>query len=420
MAFSFVHTADLHLDCPFGGLRETPPQLASILRESTFSALDRVVDLCIEHRAAFLVVAGDVYNAKDKSLRAQLRFREALLRLADAGTASFVAFGNHDPKTGWSAALDWPDCVHMFPSGKPSSFPVVCRGEQIATVTGVSYSRSEVTENLASEYTPPEHSPFRVAVLHCNCGQVSDYEPYSPCTIDDLTRSGFDYWALGHIHKRAILHGQRPTVAYPGNTQGLNPKEDGAKGCYVLKVGDDGSIDAEFAETDAVRWISTEVNLSGMASEQDLLNALQKRIDEIRKDSGRPTLIRITLGGRTSLHPTLRRQHFLSDMVEEISDTDCRPEEMVWTASIRDATLPNVDISERRKSEDFLGDFLRAVQAAREDPHKLAQLLPALEPLFQDRRASRILREPSDEQLLAWLDEAETCGLDALLAGGDE
>jgi exonuclease SbcD len=420
MAFSFVHAADLHLDCPFEGLGDVPAEFATLLRESTFRALDRIVDICIEQKAAFLVVAGDVYNAKDKSLPAQLKFRDALSRLADANIPSFAAFGNHDPKSGWSAELDWPDHAHLFSSGKPETFPVLCRDTEVATVSGVSYAKQAVMENLATRFSRPADSPFAVGVLHCNCGQVSQHEPYSPCTLDDLVRSSFDYWALGHVHKGGVLRGHGPAVAYPGNPQGLNPKETGAKGCYVVHVSDGGALDIQFAETDAVRWFSRNVDAAHMVREQELLSRISEVVDETRTEAGRPALLRLSITGRSALHRSLARPNVLTGITDELRDADCPAEETVWVESIRNETKPDVDLDARRKSEDFLGDFLRAIELMRQNPDKLAELEEVLEPLFADKRAHRYLPDPDQGQLLAWLDEAETYGLDALLGGEEE
>ena len=49
-------------------------------------------------------------------------------------------------------------------------------------------------------------------------------------TVKDLYEKQFDYWALGHIHKRTILS-EDPPIIYPGNIQGRNKKEIGVKGC---------------------------------------------------------------------------------------------------------------------------------------------------------------------------------------------
>ena len=98
MAFSFVHTGDLHLDSPFVGLTaEAPPNVAALLRESTILAWRNIVDLALEEQVDFLLVAGDAFERANRTLRGQLVFRDGLARLAEAGIASFVVTGNHDP-----------------------------------------------------------------------------------------------------------------------------------------------------------------------------------------------------------------------------------------------------------------------------------------------------------------------------------
>ena len=62
----FVHASDLHLDATFGGVDATDEKVAGALARSTIEALDRVVELCIERGADFLVIAGDLYNRADR------------------------------------------------------------------------------------------------------------------------------------------------------------------------------------------------------------------------------------------------------------------------------------------------------------------------------------------------------------------
>ena len=113
----FVHTADLHLDSPFTGLRAiAPDEVSGVLRSATFDVYDNIVDLCIEERVDALLVAGDVYDGADRSLRAQLKFVDGLRRLDEAGIRSFICHGNHDPLDGWEARLDLPaGCVRFGP-----------------------------------------------------------------------------------------------------------------------------------------------------------------------------------------------------------------------------------------------------------------------------------------------------------------
>ncbi len=413
MAFTFVHASDLHLDCPPGGLRDVPTELAQILKESTFAAFDNVVEVCLETQAAFLVVAGDVYNARDKSLRAQLRFRAGLKRRSDAGIGSYVVCGNHDPASGWNASLDWPERVHFFPPDNPTLLRVVHQDREIAEICGISYSRSAVTEDLAARLTRSTDAPFAIALLHCNCGQSAAHESYSPCRLSDLADKGFDYWALGHIHKREVLREHDPLVVYPGNSQGLNPKETGPKGCCVVNVDDSARADVEFVETDVVRWFSEEVSAEEMTRDEDPLTELRSRIDTIRREAGRTAIVRFALSGRTQLHKSLQRSGLdgiAQDLNEELGERHS-----VWVESIIDLTRPDIDIDARRKSEDFVGDFLRAIDEARKDARMREELKDALEPLLGHGSARKYLDRPDDEQMLRWLDEAEVHGLDALL-----
>ena len=74
--------------------------MAAILKDATFRAFDKVVDLAVNHKVDFLLIAGDIYDSADRSLRAQLKFADGLKRLSDTGIRSFVCHGNHDPLDG--------------------------------------------------------------------------------------------------------------------------------------------------------------------------------------------------------------------------------------------------------------------------------------------------------------------------------
>lgn len=78
VSFKFIHAADLHLDSQFKGISGLSDNIRAFLRESTFASLERLTELAVRERADFMVISGDVYDAKDASLQAQLRFREAL------------------------------------------------------------------------------------------------------------------------------------------------------------------------------------------------------------------------------------------------------------------------------------------------------------------------------------------------------
>ena len=110
----FVHAADLHLDSPFHGLRSVNPDIGQILQQATFQAYTNIIELCMDEQVDALLVAGDIYDGADRSLQAQLRFYQGLGKLNDAGIASFICHGNHDPLNSWLAQLKRPPLSRQF------------------------------------------------------------------------------------------------------------------------------------------------------------------------------------------------------------------------------------------------------------------------------------------------------------------
>jgi exonuclease SbcD len=76
--FCFVHAADLHLDSPFASLKAGSPRLAQAFIDASRASLQALAGVCIERGADFLVLAGDVFDAEQQSIRAQFELFEAL------------------------------------------------------------------------------------------------------------------------------------------------------------------------------------------------------------------------------------------------------------------------------------------------------------------------------------------------------
>src|ERR1700733_793552 len=147
----FIHAADLHLDSPFRGVGDVEPELRDQLQSATLGALQRIVDHTITAKADFLVVAGDLYAARDRRPRALLAFRRQMERLAERDVAVYIVHGNHDPLNGWGSEFQLPPNVTTF-SGRTDAEPFIRRGKEVASITGVSYTRERVMENLAASF----------------------------------------------------------------------------------------------------------------------------------------------------------------------------------------------------------------------------------------------------------------------------
>jgi len=432
----FLHTGDLHLDSPVGGLSaEAPQEVLALLRGATTEAWRRVVRAAIEHKVDFVVVAGDVFEAASPSLLGQTRFRDGLAELAAAGIASYVVHGNHDPLDGraWAPSLDFPAATHRFGTAAGEAVPVLRGGREIARVHGRSYPSAAVTDNFAAGFRADPAAPFSIGLLHTNVGDQPGHANYAPCSVDDLRASGMDYWALGHIHQPGQVLTDPPAY-YSGIPQGRDPGELGARGCYLVEVDPARRVTARFVATDVVRWHPLEVAITELGDDEALRAACRAAIDDAASESdGRALVVRLRLSGRGPLHAAIVRTGYLDDLRQLLNEERGVVPPFVWIESVSDATRPEIDVEARRDAPDFVGDFLRTVAAARRsgrttdpDEHERWQLIlqESVHALFEaSPRGRRYLRSvaPSEDALVgALLDEAETLGLDLLVGAEDD
>lgn len=411
--FSFIHTADLHLDSPFSGLRRVDHRVAGLLREATFRAFDNILALALREKVDFVLIAGDVYDGAERSLRAQLKFNAGLKRLAAAGIRSLVCHGNHDPLDGWSASLYWPEEVHIFGPDLESVVVPLAGGGKVR-VHGISYPHNRIDASFGRGFRRLGPEPFQVGLFHCSVGSDPAHETYAPRSQEELAAADLDYWALGHVHTQSILKNGRPFIAYPGTSQGRHIRESGPRGCLLVEVGAGGEIKARFEPVDAVRWYSRSLDIEDLGSEGELLAALEGLCEEVRLEAGeRAAIARITLNGRGPLHPVLQRPRAAEDLTEQLREKGLEGEAPLWVEQVEIRTASPVDVDSRRQAADFVGEVLRIIHRQREQPEALQEVLGEL---YEDRRVRRFLESPDREELLRLLGEAETRCLDYLVA----
>jgi DNA repair exonuclease SbcCD nuclease subunit len=413
--FTFIHAADLHLGSPFQGLRAANPHVAAAADAATYRAFDRILSLAVDCGAAFVLFSGDVYDAEDRNLTAQLRFRDGLRRLQRAGIVACVIHGNHDHLGGTQARLEWPENVRFFPAHSSDPEIIHVDGAPVAAVHGYSYPQRHVRESVLAHYAvrPQDERLFRIGMLHGNVGGHPDHDPYAPCSLEELGALPFDYWALGHVHGHAVLRERSPAVVYPGSPQGLSPRETGAHGCCRVTVDADGAVQVELVPVHALRWASLDVPIAGLEGEDALLQRLERELDDARAEEPGSLIARVRLTGRGPLHGVLRSAAHVEALLRELrSGVDGEP--FVWVDRLDVETRPDVDLEAHRHSPSLTGDFLRLCREAQEEALQ-AELLSALSELYGRRELPL-----APEHLARWLDRAEVLGADLLLGEGAE
>ncbi len=445
----YIHAADLHLDAAFKGLRRQKGSLQGPLEEllasATFIALERLVALCEREKPDFLVLAGDIYNEEDQSLKAQLALRDACVRLQKLSIAVFIVHGNHDPLSSRLKMIQWPENTTIFfgdvqhHSVYPSTESLknnakLSASQPLAVVHGISHTSSREGRNLAKAFSRLEGenaSVFQLGVLHCSVESAPQADRYAPCTLEDLHQTGLDAWALGHIHQRCVLS-QKPFVAYAGNTQGLHINEAHGRGCLLVTVhptptatGCEFEMEEEFHELGPVVWEKVDISLDGVEQITQVEELIQEALEHVACAASAQTLalmVRVCLQGHTVLDGELRYQDFCAELCRrwqsqgsEQASPQASGQLMVWLKDIVVETAPLLAMEELLKRDDLLGETLRLGQQLQQDMKDGQDFVQStLSPLYGHTRAKAVLVRPEQEDVTKILEDAARLCVDIM------
>lgn len=369
--FRFLHGADIHLDSPLRGLSGQGGSAAERIRSATREALERLVGRAIDESVGFLVLAGDIYDGDWPDYKTGLFFSAQMGRLKAAGIPVFLLHGNHDAESRITKRLELPDNVRTFQARAAETFRLEDLG---VALHGQSFRQRDVTENLVPAYPAPLSGAFNIGVLHTGLGGLGGHANYAPCTLDDLVNKGYDYWALGHVHKAQVLH-ERPHVVFPGNLQGRHIRETGTKGASLVTVEDREVTAIETLPCDLVRWAELPVSLNGATSLEGAIDRLRSTLDRAVDElaDGRLLACRIRLEGQTQVHGQLlaSEDHLLA---EARSAALSLGEEVAWIEKLVIATQAPLDPEALALRDDALGALQRMLQEAGDDESLLGQM----------------------------------------------
>jgi DNA repair protein SbcD/Mre11 len=380
MAITFLHAADIHLDSPLRGLERYENAPVERIRGATRRAFERMVQLAIEKRVDFVLIAGDLYDGDWRDYNTGLHLVKELGRLRDAGIPVIAIAGNHDAANKMTRALRLPTNVRVLADDRAETFRLEDLG---VAIHGQSFARAAVTENLVARYPAPLPGFANIGLLHTGLTGREGHERYAPCTVDDLRARGYDYWALGHIHTREVSNGDL-TVAFPGNPQGRHIREAGEKGCLVTTL-EPGEAVPTFHRLDVVRWERCRVDADDLGTESALLDAVDSSLDALLRSEADPERLlaaRVVVRGVTPLHNRLNAdpERFAAEVRNLAME---RGADRLWVEKVefltkptRAIALPDGPFEELREVLDQLRDDPDALAAVGETLGDLRRKLP--------------------------------------------
>ncbi len=375
--FRFIHTADVHIDSPLLGLVRYEGAPVEAMRNATREAFDNLVQMAIDEKVEFVVIAGDLFDGSWKDINTGLFLVSRLTRLGEAQIPVFIIRGNHDAESVITKALPFPDNVRVFSARNAETFEVPgCA----VVLHGRSFGRPDVAENLVPSYPPSRKGIFNIGVLHTALEGHSRHATYAPCTVSELINKGYNYWALGHVHDFGVIH-EHPHVVFPGNLQGRHVRERGAKGCVIVTVDDGQVVDLEHRVVDVARWHIVEVDVSACMSLEDIRQGILDALnDTSRNVDGRVLAARVRLTGKTSFHGSLLR-HEMSFAEDVRAMAATIGGQRAWIEKVVIETSPTLDETALRQRQDALAMLDQAFEEAVSDEVFFAALKNDLDQL---------------------------------------
>lgn len=230
-----LHTADLHLGRSFGSWGDS----AATRRVDLLETLDEIGTIARQQQVHLLLLAGDQFEQHNPDQELVSRFHSWLDQLGQDGIRVAMICGNHD-------SLWYEDSVYrqQFPENTVLFQDTFCEQpvQIIASglnvwLYGIAHDHTRQRDILPG-FRRRDEADVHIGLMHATVDPRSDIEVaerYLPLTSADLSTTGLDYIALGHLHRsRTIDIGQSGLAAYSGSPEPLNPAETGERSVTLI------------------------------------------------------------------------------------------------------------------------------------------------------------------------------------------
>ena len=262
----FVHIADMHFDSPFVNLADREG-FGDIRRLDQRKALKKVIDYIKENKIPYLFISGDLYENKYIKKSTIQYINNLFEEIPD--TKIFISPGNHDPylKNSYYSQYKWSKNVKIFG-------PEI---ERISTedvdIYGFGFNNFYCDGCGLEKINIENPEKLNVLIIHGTLnGAVLKDNNYNPISEKILKEKGFDYVALGHIHKtnydekcdiqkslNSFSYKEGVSkIIYPGSTVSMGFDELGKHGMIVGEIQKNLEPKIQFIKIDEKEFIENK------------------------------------------------------------------------------------------------------------------------------------------------------------------
>ncbi len=278
------HCADIHLDSAFSLYS---PREAEKKRTELRAAFTSALMFAREKRADIFLISGDLFDSEYVTKdTCEMLIRE-FSKVPDMKI--FISPGNHDPLGSGSPyeTIKFPSNVHVFGAEREC----VRMPELGVDIYGFGYASKNLLSSPVVGWNGLNKDRINILVCHGDTTGASSVT--GPITKRDIADSGFDYIALGHIHKTSgLLCENGVYYAYPGCIEGRGFDELGYKGALFGTI-EKGNVKMEGYRFSKSRYEEIEVDITGAAEKMVALDMIRSAIRQFTDD----TALRLYLVG---------------------------------------------------------------------------------------------------------------------------
>ncbi len=362
----FIHAADIHLDSPLKGLSRYDGVPIEQMQSATRRSFAKMIDFSCNEAVDFVLLVGDLYDVDWKDYNTGLFLNQQMSRLRQANIPVFIVLGNHDADSVITKQLCLPDNVIQFSCKQPETYKLE---DLKVAIHGQSFAKKSVTDNLSTYYPNAIPGYFNIGLLHTSLTDRPGHGKYAPCTKSDLLAHGYDYWALGHIHKREIIH-ENPWIVFSGNLQGRHARETGMKGCTLVTV-ENEQTNLHFVPVDVLRWEVINLDISDIEVIDEIIDKVHDIINKLMQEEI-PLAVRFIIEGNCTVHNELHNnsKYWLNEIRSTVTDASLGS---IWVEKVNLQTQPIRNIS--IQNEGPLAELGKIFHNLPQDEEELQALL---------------------------------------------
>lgn len=314
-----LHTADLHLDRSFEGLKNIPKQIAEKLQLANHQVVTAIVDIAIKKQVDAVIFAGDTFHQSRTSIRTQAYFIAEMKRLEQEKIPVIMAFGNHDYYVAERYWFDFPKNMFLFQKEQVETHYFMTKNQEKIAVSSFSYEHPWINENKLSEFPSKDTAiDLHIGIYHGDT-MNNGVQNYAPFSFSEMKMKGYDYWALGHIHQPQVMSAD-PLIVYPGTPQGHTKKERTVQGVAIVSI-ESGHATVHFEAVSKVSWQKTKYSLSQASNLQEALSLLEELLVTDSLDQKSMILKEIQLTDTEQLGEEFRISHGNGELIQYLQTT---------------------------------------------------------------------------------------------------